>query len=591
MNRQFVDQSSEPLRTSGLMLQRKCDCGNHTVAGAECNQCQKKRQNLQRPAVVSASPLLHAGPLLQRAAAGEPGAAEFLPSMEATTPAGPTSETAPTPVPAAPTAKTGVAVEGPGLLVEDEAIELQAGQMRRSEFLAELRSEVCATADSALAETEQSTEGCPYLDFWFKYYEGQSSSHIERAIHRYAPETAFATSARAYIPLVAQRVRQGVERWARTGEISGVPEGVPLGVPGSLGGLVSGVGSLFFKAREGGARPAGDHPAAVQEELGPGKPLQSSVRNRMERAFGQSFGDVRTHTDSTARQLSNEHNARAFTVGNHVAFGAGEYRPGTLVGDALIAHEFAHVVQQNGSGTEAPVATGDSTYRALEENADEVAAGALSSLAGSAKGALTAIAQQAAPRLKSGLRLSRCDRQTTASVRTVTINTTVLAGANDNSAADTRTTNRILTRSNCGLQVSAGTPQTLEPGPTSAILGTDNLLEEPSGATVSSEEQQLVSNNRDSGRITAYYVPGFNPSKRGTSLQSPRHGVADSLLMGPSAASDTFAHELGHILARDPTHHSDPDNLMASGEIRNVGVDNVTTTQCNDFLTKTSYPQ
>ncbi len=55
------------------------------------------------------------------------------------------------------------------------------------------------------------------------------------------------------------------------------------------------------------------------------------------------------HTDSNASSVSNRVNARAFTVGNHVAFGGGEYKPGTLAGDALIAHELAHTVQQQGA--------------------------------------------------------------------------------------------------------------------------------------------------------------------------------------------------------------------------------------------------
>ena len=40
--------------------------------------------------------------------------------------------------------------------------------------------------------------------------------------------------------------------------------------------------------------------------------------------------------------------ARAFTVGTHIAFASGEIRPGTLGGDALLAHELAHVIQQRG---------------------------------------------------------------------------------------------------------------------------------------------------------------------------------------------------------------------------------------------------
>ena len=36
-----------PLHAGGI-LQRKCDCGNHTVAGGECAECSKKQMSLQR---------------------------------------------------------------------------------------------------------------------------------------------------------------------------------------------------------------------------------------------------------------------------------------------------------------------------------------------------------------------------------------------------------------------------------------------------------------------------------------------------------------------------------------------------------------
>jgi len=40
-------------------------------------------------------------------------------------------------------------------------------------------------------------------------------------------------------------------------------------------------------------------------------------------------------------------NARAFTVGNHIAFNSGEYDPSSPEGQHVLAHELAHVRQQN----------------------------------------------------------------------------------------------------------------------------------------------------------------------------------------------------------------------------------------------------
>ncbi len=69
----------------------------------------------------------------------------------------------------------------------------------------------------------------------------------------------------------------------------------------------------------------------------------------MEGAFGHNFKNVKVHTDSRATGLSRSMHAKAFTISNHIAFGAGEYQPGTITGDDLIAHELAHVVQQSGA--------------------------------------------------------------------------------------------------------------------------------------------------------------------------------------------------------------------------------------------------
>src|SRR5262249_7833954 len=104
-------------------------------------------------------------------------------------------------------------------------------------------------------------------------------------------------------------------------------------------------GGVLAKAREEGTRET-DDPDQIRSQLGSGQDLESGVRSRMERGFGHDFNNVRVHTDARAAQLSARLDARAFTIGSDVGFGAGEYRPGTLIGDALIAHELAHVIQQ-----------------------------------------------------------------------------------------------------------------------------------------------------------------------------------------------------------------------------------------------------
>lgn len=63
---------------------------------------------------------------------------------------------------------------------------------------------------------------------------------------------------------------------------------------------------------------------------------------------------VRVHTDAGAAQSARELHARAYTVGSHIVFDAGEYAPHTVAGQHLLAHELAHVAQQN-EGRVAPM--------------------------------------------------------------------------------------------------------------------------------------------------------------------------------------------------------------------------------------------
>jgi hypothetical protein len=77
-----------------------------------------------------------------------------------------------------------------------------------------------------------------------------------------------------------------------------------------------------------------------------GQAIPDSVRSYFEPRLGHNLGEVRLHTDSRAAQLTQSLQARAFTVGRDIFFGAGEYAPQTVEGKRLIAHELTHVLQQ-----------------------------------------------------------------------------------------------------------------------------------------------------------------------------------------------------------------------------------------------------
>jgi uncharacterized protein DUF4157 len=413
--------------THAPKIQRKCACGG---TGTPCAKCEEEESGTIHRSV--ASQILRSSQLsLQRAPAGP---------APANTPdqAGNPPKPSPTPSHAHP------------LIVEDDAKSVAPHQMRKSAFIALLRADACATADAVLTSVGRTTKSCPYIEKWLAFYEKQSSDHIERAILKYAPETATARTAHEAIRLTAMRVQRAAMTWAKTGKVTGLPEDMAGQIPGqgvlgavqsfassSVGGAILGflgaskpeksaadasadkspAPTVSRKATGGSAGSAPAHDAgAVRSQLGAGHSLDSHVQSQMSTAFGHDFSGVRVHTDSRATALSSDLNARAFTIGSDVAFASGEYQPGTLVGDALIAHELAHVVQQSAAAPSSPMSkvadhSAGSTEPAasqLENDADLSAVGAVASIWAGAKRGLVDLRANAIPRLRSGLRLQRC---------------------------------------------------------------------------------------------------------------------------------------------------------------------------------------
>jgi hypothetical protein len=102
-------------------------------------------------------------------------------------------------------------------IVEDDAALLARGQMRKSDFLLELRRAVSASAAAAIAGTVWSDMDCPYIERWFEYYGGQNSRRIEQAVRRYAAQARSAASAREYILIVSATVARSVSKWRSLG--------------------------------------------------------------------------------------------------------------------------------------------------------------------------------------------------------------------------------------------------------------------------------------------------------------------------------------------------------------------------------------
>ena len=106
-----------------------------------------------------------------------------------------------------------------------------------------------------------------------------------------------------------------------------------------------------------------------------GQPLPESSRLYLEPRFARSFENVRVHDDSESVDAARSLNALAFTHGDDIYFGAGQYQPGTAQGDKLLAHELTHTLQQREPGRvqrelleEVPVGHPGVSDHELEEN-------------------------------------------------------------------------------------------------------------------------------------------------------------------------------------------------------------------------------
>ena len=87
-----------------------------------------------------------------------------------------------------------------------------------------------------------------------------------------------------------------------------------------------------------------DHIAA-SVRTAPEKQLKSSTAAHPH----HDFSGVRVHTDEKAAEAARAINSLAFTVGQDIFFGSGQYAPNSPFGKKLLAHELTHVAQQTHS--------------------------------------------------------------------------------------------------------------------------------------------------------------------------------------------------------------------------------------------------
>jgi hypothetical protein len=154
--------------------------------------------------------------------------------------------------------------------------------------------------------------------------------------------------------------------------------------PGVTPGKVSLTSKLQVMRKADGAVQDADNAQALIERAraGGGQALPAHLQTQFGSSLGASLEGVRVHTGGAASEAASALGARAFTVGNDVVFGEGQYDHTSADGLHLIAHEVAHTVQQTGVSSPTPAnknlsvsEPGDSLEREADAAADAMVAG------------------------------------------------------------------------------------------------------------------------------------------------------------------------------------------------------------------------
>ncbi|MCY1019295.1 DUF4157 domain-containing protein [Pyxidicoccus sp. MSG2] len=142
-----------------------------------------------------------------------------------------------------------------------------------------------------------------------------------------------------------QQVQSSAARGVLGASVEGLePEGEVVGA-----GVGRTIGTAIDRSTASGALPSGAH-------------------GRLSGAFGQTLSGVRVHNDAASHHAARMLGARAFTVGQSIYFGEGEYQPSTSSGFHLLAHETAHAVQQQGASRPSTARLGVSAPSSAEEH-------------------------------------------------------------------------------------------------------------------------------------------------------------------------------------------------------------------------------
>ncbi|MBA3395782.1 MAG: DUF4157 domain-containing protein [Deltaproteobacteria bacterium] len=164
-------------------------------------------------------------------------------------------------------------------------------------------------------------------------------------------------------------------------------------------------GLLQRAARDANGVADGAESAVAAASSSSGSALPDNLMRKFESSLGADLSGVRVHTGEASAAANDAVGAKAYTMGNDIHFGAGQYDPSSPGGEHLLAHEVAHTVQQAGGAQRmqfklAVSSPGDSLEHEADRAADAMVTGAPAQVSGSS--GLARVIQREAKADKAG---------------------------------------------------------------------------------------------------------------------------------------------------------------------------------------------
>lgn len=111
--------------------------------------------------------------------------------------------------------------------------------------------------------------------------------------------------------------------------------------------LISGLIQRKAERDSNGVADGAEHAVATATSSS-GMSLPTPIMRKFESSLGTDLSSVRVHTGAESATAASAVGAKAYTAGQDIHFGAGQFDPSSGSGQHLLAHEVAHTVQQRG---------------------------------------------------------------------------------------------------------------------------------------------------------------------------------------------------------------------------------------------------